>query len=75
MVIPLPLFPDWAQRVLDILPFRGICDAPFRLYMGHIPATEAWAVLFHQVIWIVILVAFGAWLLSRATRRLVVQGG
>ena len=75
MVIPLPLFPDWAQRILEILPFRGICDAPFRLYMGHIPITEAWSVLLHQLIWIIVLVAFGAWLLSKATRRLVVQGG
>ncbi len=75
MVVPLPLFPDWAQFILEMLPFRGICDAPFRLYMGHIPITEAWSVLLHQWIWITILVAFGAWLLSRATRRLIVQGG
>ena len=75
MVIPLPLFPDWAQFILEVLPFRGICDAPFRLYMGHIPIAEAWTVLLHQLIWIMVLVAFGAWLLSKATRRLVVQGG
>lgn len=75
MVIPLPLFPDWAQFILEMLPFRGICDAPFRLYMGHIPVAEAWAVLLHQWIWIVVLVGLGAWMLSRAKRRLVVQGG
>ena len=75
MVIPLPLFPDWAQYILGVLPFRGIFDAPFRLYMGHIPLTEAWAVLLHQWIWIIALVGLGAWLLSKATRRLVIQGG
>ncbi len=75
MVIPLPLFPEWAQFILEMLPFRGLCDAPFRLYMGHIPVAEAWAVLLHQWIWIFILVGLGAWMLSRAKRRLVVQGG
>jgi ABC-2 type transport system permease protein len=58
-----------------MLPFRGLCDAPFRLYMGHIPVDEAWAVLLHQWTWIFILVGLGAWMLSRAKRRLVVQGG
>ena len=75
MVIPLPLFPDWAQSVLGILPFRGIFDAPFRLYMGHIPLAEAWTVLVHQWIWISVLIGLGAWMLYRAKRRLVVQGG
>jgi ABC-2 type transport system permease protein len=38
IMIPLPLLPDWIQPIMNVLPFRGIIDAPFRLYMGHIPA-------------------------------------
>jgi ABC-2 type transport system permease protein len=75
MIIPLPLFPDWAQPVLDALPFRAIIDAPFRLYAGHIPPDQALGVLTHQALWLLMLVGFGRWLLGRGTRRLVVQGG
>jgi len=74
-VIPLPFFPDWAQRILDVLPFRGLMDLPFRLYMGHIPPAQALPQLGLGCLWIVALVSFGRWLLSRGTGRLVVQGG
>lgn len=75
ITLPLPLFPDWAQPLLNVLPFRGLMDVPFRLYMGHIPASEAFFVVGHQVVWVLLLAVFGRWLLGRGTRRLVVQGG
>jgi ABC-2 type transport system permease protein len=75
MIIPLPLFPDWAQSVVNFLPFRGLVDAPFRVYMGHIPPHQAALVIGHQLAWAAVLCAFGRWTLARGTRRLVVQGG
>ncbi len=75
MIVPLPLFPDWAQNILSILPFRGLMDTPFRLYMGHIPPGGVLAVVGHQLAWTVALVLLGRRLLARGARRLVVQGG
>jgi len=75
MLVPLPLLPDWAQVVLNALPFRGLCDVPFRLYLGHIPARELPTMLLHQLAWTAAIVTLGRWILSRGTRRLVVQGG
>jgi len=75
MIVPLPLFPDSFQPVLAALPFRGLCDAPYRLYTGHIPLRELPAALAHQLAWTAGLIFFGRWLLRRAVRRLVVQGG
>jgi ABC-2 type transport system permease protein len=75
LVIPLPFYPEWAQPVLNFLPFRGMMDIPFRLYMGHIPAAEAPALLAHQVAWTLAIVMIGRMLLARGMRRLVVQGG
>lgn len=75
MVIPLPLFPEWAQPLLNALPFRGLIDVPFRLYLGHIPPEQIAAVLAHQLGWTAALVMLGRWLLARGTRRLVIQGG
>ena len=75
MIVPLPLFPDWAQSVLNFLPFRGIADIPYRLYMGHIPADRVLWVVGHQLAWTLALIIIGRWLLSLGTRKLVVQGG
>ena len=75
MIIPLPLFPDWAQPVLNFLPFRGLLDVPARIYSGNLPPGEAGALFAQQVLWAAALVAMSRWLLARGTRRLVVQGG
>jgi ABC-2 type transport system permease protein len=75
MIIPIPLFPAWAQTILNILPFKGMADAPFRLYSGHLPPEAVWGVLAHQLMWTGVFVWAGRSLLARGTRRLVVQGG
>ena len=75
MIVPLPLFPEWAQPIVQRLPFAGLVDLPFRLFTGHLPASAAPAVLLHQLLWAVALMLFGRWLLSRGLRRIVVQGG
>jgi ABC-2 type transport system permease protein len=75
MLVPLPLFPDWAQPVLMALPFAGLADVPFRIYSGDIGVSQAPAVLLRQVVWIGVLVLFGRWLMARGMRRLVAQGG
>jgi len=75
MIIPIPLMPEWLQKVTFILPFRWTVDFPFRVYSGHIPAAEAlWGILI-QLFWIAALAGFGMWCLRTALRRVVIQGG
>jgi ABC-2 type transport system permease protein len=75
ILVPLPLFPAWVQPLLYALPFRGLIDAPFRVYLGDIPPSGVPAVLAHQLLWTAALVLFGRWLLAQGMRRVVVQGG
>ena len=75
LIIPLPLFPDWLQPLLYWQPFRGMADVPFRIYSGHIAVADVPLELLNQWLWFALLVAFGYWLLGRARRNLVVQGG
>jgi ABC-2 type transport system permease protein len=75
LVLPMKFFPDWAQPVLEFLPFRGLMDTPFRLYMGHIPPAEALPVIAHQLVWTAAIVLLGRTVLASARRRIVVQGG
>lgn len=73
--VPLPLFPDWAQGVLRALPFRGIVDVPFRLWMGNIAPREVFGLFLQQLAWTGAIVLLGRWLVTRGARRLVIQGG
>jgi ABC-2 type transport system permease protein len=75
MIVPLPLFPDWAQPIVRALPFAGLVDLPFRVFTGHISPGDAALVLQHQIFWTIAIVLFGRWLLSQGMRRVVVQGG
>ena len=75
MIVPVPFFPDWAQTFINVLPFRGIVDTPYRIYLGHIPTSDIFPNLAHQLAWAIGLVLIGRWVLSRGLRRLVMQGG
>ena len=75
MIVPLPFFPDWAQVALRILPFSGLVDSPFRLYMGHMAPSELAFVLTHQLAWAFAFVVLGRWMLARGLRRMTIQGG
>lgn len=75
LVVPLPLFPDWLQPVLNLQPLRGILDIPSRLYTGVIPAHEVFYYLGFQLVWILILVAVGNRLMNRALKQIAIQGG
>ena len=75
MLVPLPLYPDWSQPIINAMPFRGLVDTPYRLYLGHIPLSEFPEVFAHQLIWFLIFMIAGRIALSRGLRRVVVQGG
>jgi viologen exporter family transport system permease protein len=75
MVVPLPLFPSWMQSFLNIQPFRGIIDIPCRLYTGVIPVSETLYYLGFQLAWISVLILLGQWLIKKAIRQFVIQGG
>lgn len=75
LVVPLPMFPDWLQPLLFWQPFKGLADVPFRIYSGHIAADRAVLEILLQFGWCALIVGFGVFLLGRASRRLVVQGG
>ncbi|MCA1596185.1 MAG: ABC-2 family transporter protein [Chloroflexi bacterium] len=75
MLIPLPLFPRWLQPVLNFLPFRGLVDIPFRVYMGSIAPEHAVILLLHQLGWTAAIIGLGRLLVTRGLGRLVVQGG
>ena len=74
-ILPLTLFPDSWQKVITLLPYAQLLDAPIRLYTGDTPVSEAVRILLIQAAWIVLLTALGVRLWNRHQRKIVLQGG
>ena len=74
-ILPLTLFPDSWQRVITILPYAQLLDAPIRLYTGQWPLSRTFAVLLTQALWTAALIGLGLLLWQRNQRRLIIQGG
>ena len=74
-ILPLPLYPDWLQPFLEIQPFQGLIDVPFRIYCGDIIHQTILTELAQQLCWVLVFIFFGRWALSRITKNLLVQGG
>ena len=75
MIVPLPLMPDWFQPIIHWLPFQGLVDMPFQIYIGLIPPTQAGLVIAQQLAWTGVLMLLGHLLLRNGLKRVVIQGG
>lgn len=74
-VIPLPFLPDRIRKLVELLPFAAMQNAPFLIYSGDLSGSDMVRSLWLQALWLVVLVTAGQLLEIRALRRVVVQGG
>ena len=74
-ILPLTLFPDSWQKVITLLPYAQLLDAPIRLYTGQWLLSEAPRVLAIQCVWTLLLTGFGLLLWRQNQKRMVIQGG
>ena len=75
MFIPLPLMPTAVQNVLNFLPFRFISDLPIRIFIGNISTSQALMYIGICLVWLVILISLGKFLISKALKTAQIQGG
>ena len=75
LYVPVHLFPDWLRTLAYATPFPSMFQAPIDVLGGRVLGAAAVGVLAVQLAWLALLTLLGRLVLSRATRRLVVQGG
>lgn len=75
MIVPIPLFPDWMKPALLMQPFRGIIDIPIRIYTGMIPLEGVPEAFLFQISWFLAALGIGLFLVRRATKQIVLEGG
>jgi ABC-2 type transport system permease protein len=74
-IVPVAYFPSWLGEVAQALPFAAILQTPVDIWLGKHHGWELAGVLALQILWAVALLAGSRFVLARATRKLVVQGG
>lgn len=75
LFLPITFYPLWAQAVLQWLPFQAISYLPSLVFTGALQGAQMWRAVAIQLAWIAILALATRVLWSRATRRLIIQGG
>ena len=75
-IIPLALFPDWAQSIMRFLPFQYLYDLPIRLFLGQITdQSEIIWQLFLSAAWVFTMSLLLLVVYRLAQRHCVTQGG
>ena len=74
-ILPLTLFPDSWQRVITLLPYAQLLDAPIRLYTGEKAPAAAPGILLIQATWTLLLAGIGILFWRMTQKRLEIQGG
>ena len=75
LYVPVHLFPGCLRIIAYATPFPSLFQFPIDVLSGRVLGTEALLVIGMQLGWLVALVALTRWMMARAARRLVVQGG
>ena len=74
-IIPIPFFPDGVRQVVSLLPFAAMQNMPLRIYSGDIAGVDIYHGILLQVFWLIVLVGYGRFAMSRALKKVIVQGG
>ncbi len=74
-IIPLDLYPNWARRIADILPYKGIYYLPISKFLLWKPTNDWCYHLFIQICWIAFYFFLGNILWSLLIKKIDIQGG
>ena len=75
LIIPLTLFPEWFQKIANILPFKEFIYTPINIYLGTIPLNEIGAIILKLVLWIAILYLIAKIFFEHAVKKITINGG
>ena len=75
LLIPITFFPEWAQQILNLLPFPYISFAPVLIYLGKTEGVDILRTLSMQAFWVLVLLLAGHFLWQWSSKKITIQGG
>jgi len=73
--VPLVFFPGWLELTARVLPFASMLQLPVEVWLGRYEGVGLLGVYALQATWVAALVLAGRYVMAKAVRRVVVQGG
>ena len=74
-LVPVVLLPLFIQKSTYYLPFRLISDLPYRLYTSNIDLYDGLYSIGLQIIWVILLILLGNFIIKKSLKKVFVQGG
>jgi ABC-2 type transport system permease protein len=74
-IVPIPFFPQPFRTVAELLPFGSLQNVPLSIYNGSLTGGGLMRAVALQLFWLIALWCIGRIAMSRALKRVVVQGG
>ncbi|MCH5161004.1 MAG: ABC-2 family transporter protein [Clostridiales bacterium] len=74
-MVPLSVFPQWAQKVLNFTPFPFMMSMPIRLYLGVVSLPDVALSFAIAIAWIIVINIIGKLSYMSSVRKVVVFGG
>lgn len=75
LLVPVTMFPPFAQQLMEYLPFQHIAYTPLRVYLGKLAGTEAVVAVAVQWAWVGVLLLVGTLFWRWMSRSITIQGG
>lgn len=74
-LMPLRFFPSWVTRISLYTPFPHTFNTVIEIYLGVITGPNLIIALAQQLLWVIIMIMLGQWVLNIGIKRLVILGG
>lgn len=73
--LPLAFYPTWLHAIAYSTPFPAMAQLPVEVFLGKHRGVDLVPLYAQQLAWVVVMLGIGRLVLSRAMRKVVVQGG
>lgn len=74
-IAPITLFPEWFQKLADILPFKELMYTPINIWLGQVPINDIYFIIIKQIIWGIILYIIAKTFFNHAVKKITINGG
>ena len=75
MLIPIAFFPEWAQLIINLLPFSSSIYTPTMIYLGKFSGTDILIALGLQIFWVIVLKVISKKMWQSLIKNLTILGG
>ena len=75
MIAPIELFPEWLQKISNVLPFKEFIYTPINIYFGNLNNIEILLVILKLCLWIIIFYIIAKLVFNKAIKNITINGG